>query len=371
VPQHPYEMEQQRQILSFTDSSTKAAESTEDPARRKAEYYERLIKTIAAERNSARSRCHQAEAIARVQSQRFEQELWFANGAAKSARNRADYEMAKLKEKIMQDYEEVKSSKDTALKELSEARAQLAAIEKRASDSPPCETCPHLADENSRLITMIKNLELHLDRCERDLAETQASITRCNNTIDVNDEQVKGLTAEIAEEQAEVTKQKAENYYLNGRVAAFETLLMLSREETRKKEEALAELIERSASCQPLVVRIVVWVGGEDGTDTETALVKMKPDSSFKAVLEDLRRYHPLKALKQKSTGKYIFDSDTPAYVSNPFSSTDSCLRANRLQLGLEDGEELEFIQQNDEPMYMMDAIMNGSQGWRARDSRV
>jgi hypothetical protein len=317
VPQHPYGMEQQHQILSFTDSSTKAAESTEDPAERKADHYERLIEIIAAERDSARSRCHQAESVARVQCQRSEQLIWHAHNAAKSARDQADYEFAKLKEKILQDYEEVKSSKDTALKDLSEAKAQLAAIEMRESDSPPCETCPHLADENSRLKTMIRNLELYLCRCERDHAGAQASIIKCNNTIDVNDEKVKGLTAEIAEEKAEVTKQKAENYRLSGRLVAFEEVLKLSRAETRQKENALADLIEQYASRQSLVVRIVVWVGGEDGTDTETALVKMDPDTSFKAVLEDLRRHHPLKALKQKSTGRYIFDSDTPAYVSS------------------------------------------------------
>jgi hypothetical protein len=47
------------------------------------------------------------------------------------------------------------------------------------------------------------------------------------------------------------------------------------------------------------------------------------------------------------------------------------CLYADDSQLGVKDGEELVFVQQDDEPMYMMDAIMDGSQGWRAKDSRV
>jgi predicted nucleic acid-binding Zn-ribbon protein len=326
VPQHPHGMEQQRQIPSFTDSSTKAAESTEDAAKRKAEYYERLIKTIAAERNSARSRCHQAEAIARVQSQRFEQELWFANGAAKSARNRADYEMAKLKEKIMQDYEEVKSSKDTALKDLSEAKAQLATIEKRVNNPPACETCPHLAAENSRLNTTIKFLEHRQDRCEHDLVGAQESITRCHNTIDINDQQIQGLTAEVAEGKAQVTEQKARVSRLNAKLAELQTVpqsLSINAGEGKGVLEELtehAEAVKHSASGQPLVMRVSVWVGGVDGTDTELALIKMNPDTSFKAVLDDLRRHHPLMALKQKDTGRYIFESDTPAYVSNLLS---------------------------------------------------
>jgi len=39
--------------------------------------------------------------------------------------------------------------------------------------------------------------------------------------------------------------------------------------------------------------------------------------------------------------------------------------------LGLKDGEELFFIQQNDEPMYMLDATIDGAECWKGKDSRV
>ncbi|KAG9727299.1 hypothetical protein KCU73_g12667, partial [Aureobasidium melanogenum] len=151
-------------------------------------------------------------------------------------------------------------------------------------------------------------------------------------------EQVKTATKLAVREKA-IVEQQEEIARLNTRLAELEEVSQLSS--------------TKHISDRPLVMRIDVWVGGEDGTDVELALVKMNPDTPFKIVLETLRDQHPLKALKQKSTGRWIFDSDTPA------------------SLGFRDGEELVFIQQHDEPMFMLDASMDETTCWRGKDSRV
>ena len=183
--------------------------------------------------------------------------------------------------------------------------------------------------------------------------------------------------AEIAEQKTEIVEHKAEIARLNAKLAELQEVPESSEESAGEKEDEIGELIEHtntvehSTSDSPLVMRIVVWVGGENGTDTELALAKMNPDTSFKAVLEDLRGHHPLKALKQKNTGRWIFETDTPAHVSNLLFFCGPYLYTNNLQLGLKDGEELVFIQQADEPMYMLDTTIDGAECWRGKDSRV
>lgn len=109
---------------------------------------------------------------------------------------------------------------------------------------------------------------------------------------------------------------------MNIRVTGLEKKLQAASGNTEEEEKALQKLTEPTRTVKQvicshtLVMRIDVWVGGEDGTDVELALVKMNSDTPFKVILKELRQQHPLKALKQKSTGKHIFDSDTPAYVS-------------------------------------------------------
>ncbi|KAG9646063.1 hypothetical protein KCU95_g5063, partial [Aureobasidium melanogenum] len=151
-------------------------------------------------------------------------------------------------------------------------------------------------------------------------------------------EQVKTATKLAVREKA-IVEQKEEIARLNTRLAELEEVSQLSS--------------VKNISDGPLVMRIDVWVGGDDGTDIELALVKMNPDTPFKVVLKTLRDQHPLKALKQKSTGRWIFDSDTPA------------------SLGFKDGEELVFIRQHDEPMFMLDATTDDAECWRGKDSRI
>ncbi|KAG9523002.1 hypothetical protein KCV07_g2635, partial [Aureobasidium melanogenum] len=150
----------------------------------------------------------------------------------------------------------------------------------------------------------------------------------------IEHEQVKTATKLAVREKA-IVEQQEEIARLNTRLAELEEVSQLSS--------------VKNISDGPLVMRIDVWVGGGDGTDIELALVKMNPDTPFKIVLEILRDQHPLKALKQKSTGRYIFDSDTPA------------------SLGSRDGEELVFIQQHDEPMFMLDATTDDADCWREK----
>jgi hypothetical protein len=46
-------------------------------------------------------------------------------------------------------------------------------------------------------------------------------------------------------------------------------------------------------------------------------------------------------------------------------------VHADDFQLGLKNEEELVFIQQADEPMYMFDATVEDAKSWRGHDSRV
>lgn len=271
----------------------------------------------------------------------------------------------------------MQAARDKALQDLSEAKAQLAAIDKRESDRPSCQDCRNLAEEIIKEALKVKDLEAEMEQLDRDLEIAQGLITGYKNSFAITDKIINKQHAEIAEQKAEIAEQKAEIARLNAKLAELQEVPESSPGDAREEEDLIEELIqptdgiEHSTSDHPLVMRIVVWVGGEHGTDTELALVKMKPDTWFKAVLEDLRGHHPLKALKQKNTGRWIFETDTPAHVSNLLFFCDPYLYANNLQLGVKDGEELVFIQQADEPMYMLDTTIDGAECWRGKDSRV
>ncbi|KAG9697077.1 hypothetical protein KCU95_g261, partial [Aureobasidium melanogenum] len=165
--------------------------------------------------------------------------------------------------------------------------------------------------------------------------------------------------SKVEQHKMDMTELKAEIARLNTRATELEKMSQPSSGSTEAEGKPLQEpteptqAVNQSIPDHPLVMHIDVWVGGEDGTDVELALVKMNPDTPFKIVLEILRDQHPLKALKQKSTGRWIFDSDTPA-----------CL-------GLKNGEELVFIQQEEEPKFMLDATMDEAPVWRGKDSRI
>ncbi|KAH0372399.1 hypothetical protein KCU65_g1130, partial [Aureobasidium melanogenum] len=165
--------------------------------------------------------------------------------------------------------------------------------------------------------------------------------------------------SQVEQHKMGMTERKVQIARLKDWVTELEKMSQPSSHSSEKEEKAQQKVTEPTQSVKQLVcshilvMHIDVWVGGEDGTDVELALVKMNTDTPFKIVLEILRDQHPLKALKQKSTGWYIFDSDTPA-----------CL-------GFKDGEELVFIQQNDELMFMLDATMDEVTVWRGKDSRI
>jgi hypothetical protein len=321
--QYLHRSARQRQIRLLVDSYAKVANSTRDPTELITSYYESLIETYEAERDSAESRYQEAKAAACEESERHCEEIHLANIAAESARDQVEREMERLKEKTSQEYEEMKSSRDTALKDLSEVKAQLAAIEMRESNSPPCQSCRSLDEEVLRLRFMNKDLKTDEEHLARELEIAQGSVAAYKNSFAITHKILNEQQAEIAEQKVKIAGQKSEVSRLNTKLAELQTLPESTSVIAGEEEDAHAESIEHTeapepcTSGQPLVMRIVVWVGGEDGTDTELALVKMNPDTQFKAILEDLRHHHPRMALKQKNTERYIFDSDTPAYVSN------------------------------------------------------
>jgi len=303
----------QRQLRTPARVSASAAERTEDPTERKIRHYEALIETLTAARDYATSRYQKAEAAACTENERFQEQMGFANRAAESARAKADQEMALLKEQSLQVYEMMQSDRDQALQDLSEARAQLAAIEMQGHDRASCQKCHALMDKLHRTRT---ELETELDDVSRELETTMG-------LVDSNENELIAAEETINKQGTQNTEQRAEIDRLNSKLAELHAVSERLPDNAGDKEATIEELIEHTdaakqfTSGHPLVMRIDVWVGGEHGTDTELALVKMNPDTPFKVVLEDLRHHNPLMALKQKDTGRYIFESDTPAHVSH------------------------------------------------------
>lgn len=288
------------------------AERTEDPTERKIRHYEALIETFTAERDYATSRYQKAEAAAGTENERFEEKIWSANRAAESARAQADQKMALLKEQSLQVYEMMQSDRDQALQDLSEARAQLAAIETQGHDRASCQKCHALMNE---LHLTKEDPGTELDDVSRELEITMGLVDERANALIVAEETINKQGTQNTEQRAEIVR-------LNAKLAELQAVSEGLLDNAGDKEATIEELVEHTnaakqfTSGHPLVMRIDVWVGGEQGTDTELALVKMNPDTPFKVVLEDLRHHHPLMALKQKDTGRYIFESDTPAHVS-------------------------------------------------------
>lgn len=130
-------------------------------------YYERLEQR---KRDHALSKYLEAGAATRTENQRFEEKSWLANAAAESARRQTELELTELRKKASQDYEEMRSSRDSALKDLSEAKAQLTAIEKRESMPPsPCPTCSSHRDKLLKLRCTNKELEADVKYLDREL----------------------------------------------------------------------------------------------------------------------------------------------------------------------------------------------------------
>ncbi|KAH0289865.1 hypothetical protein KCU62_g4033, partial [Aureobasidium sp. EXF-3399] len=235
-----------------------------------------------------------------------------------------------------------------ARQDLSEVKEQLAAIETRRHDHSSCQECHSLEHKHDAAQSVIKELEAEREHLTRELEEAPGSVTGYKNSFAITDKILNEQQAEITEQKTKIVAQKVEITRLKIRYGE-----MLVPDFSPEDLVGQTGAVMHSKSGHPLVMRIDVWVGGGHGTDAELALVKMNPDTPFKAVLEGLRRHHPLKALKQKDTGRYIFESDTPAH------------------LGVKDGEEFVFVQQNDEPDFMLDATMEGVKCWTGKDSRV
>lgn len=336
------------------------AKATGNLAERKTSHHELVTDSVAAESNLATC----------TENQRFEQQIWFAGAATESVRHQANQELAVTETMAALEYEKIKLFRDHARRELSEARAQLAAIEARGHDHSSCQEFQSLESENRAARSQIKHLEAELQHLTGELKEAQGLVTGYKNSFAITDKILNEQHAEIAEQKVEIAR-------LSVQVAELQGVPESPSDNDEVEEQALRQLtdhtgvVEHLTSGHPLVMRIDVWVGGAYGTDTELALVKMNPETPFKAILEDLRRHHPLKALKQKDTGRYIFESDTPAYVSIFPFPRGLYLHADGFQLGFKDGEELDFIQQSNEPMFMLDATMEGVKSWRGKDSRV
>ena len=303
----PYKTIRQRQVESSIDSFAQAAH----PAERKARRYELLIESLTAERDAANIRCQKAEAAACTENERFEEQMRFANRAAESARAKVNQEMALHKEKSLQVFEMIQSDRDRALQDLSEAKEQLAAIEMRGHDHFSCQEFHSLEHKNDAAQSQIKELEAERERLTRELEEAQESVTGYKNSFAITDKIFNEQQVEIAGQKTTIVAQEVENTRLKIRYGE-----MRVPDFSPENFVGHTGAVMHSTSGHPLVMRIDVLV---DSTDAELALVKMNPDTPFKAVLEDLRRHHPLKALKQKDTGRYIFESDTPAHVSNLF----------------------------------------------------
>lgn len=278
------------------------AKATGDLAERKTSHHELVTDSVAAESNLATC----------TENQRFEQQIWFAGAATESVRHQANQELAVTETMAALEYEKIKLFRDHARRELSEARAQLAAIEARGHDHSSCQEFQSLESENRAARSQIKGLEAELQHLIGELKEAQGLVTGYKNSFAITDKILNEQQAEIAEQKTKIVVQEVEIARLKIRYGEIR-VPEFSPEDFVEPIGAVKHL----SSGHPLVMRIDVWVGGEHGTDTELALVKMNPDTPFKTVLEDLRHNHPLMALKQKDTGRYIFESDTPAHVSH------------------------------------------------------
>lgn len=282
---------------------------------------ERLIGLFREERDYANSRYQRAEAAACTESDRFEEQLSSAKCAAESARTQAGRDLAMYNETASREHEKMELYRDEAVKQLKiiaiemqfmKAKEQLAAIEMREHDHSSCQECRSLEHKNDAAVFQIKELEAEVEHLTRELEKAQGSVTGYKNSFAIIDKILNEQQAEIAEQKTKIVVQEVEIARLKIRYGEIR-VPDFSPEDFVEPIEAVKHL----SSGQPLVMRIDVWVGGEHGTDTELALVKMNPDTPFKTVLEDLRHNHPLMALKQKDTGRYIFESDTPAHVSH------------------------------------------------------
>lgn len=203
-----------------------------------------------------------------------------------------------------------------------QARVQLAVIEMREHDHVSCQECRSLEHKNDAAVSQMKELEAEMEHLTHELEEAQGLVTGYKNSFAITDKLLNEQQAEIAHQKTKIVEQKVEFARLGIHIAELQGMPKPFSDNKEDEKKALEDLVEHTGSVvhstlgHPLVMRIDVWVGGEHGTDVELALVKMNPDTPFKAVLEELHRHHPLKALKQKNTGRYIFESDTPAYVS-------------------------------------------------------
>ncbi|CAD0107674.1 unnamed protein product, partial [Aureobasidium uvarum] len=325
--------------------------STQDDTITQFRCFEDYAKSAQAERDFAERKCEEIQFVAIAEKERLQKHLTLAKEDLESMRFLRDQDKA--------DLESLRSFRDSISQDLAEAKAQLAAIESQRIDpTSSCQTCRCVVDENLRVLFKNKDLEAQLEQSARDAEKAQESIAGGNNTFAVIDKVIAKQRTEIAEHKAEVDEYKAEIARLRTKIAELQ-VSEPSSDSVEEKERAHEGSIEHSETVEhckcycPLIMRITVWVGGASGKDTDLALVKMDPDTPFKAVLEDMRRHHPLKVLRQKSTGRYIFDSDTPS------------------DLAMKNEEELDFIQECGEPLYMLDATTDGAKSWRGKNSRI
>jgi hypothetical protein len=185
--QHSDRSVQQHQRLSPMDLYAKASKS----------YYERLEQ-------------HKRDAT-RTEDQRFEVKSGLANAAAESSRRQAEHELAESRKKASQDYEEMRSSRDSALKDLSKAKAQLTAIGWWESMPPsPCPRCSPHQDEMLKLRSTNKDLEADVKYLDRELEIAQGSVAGYKNSFAITHKILNEQQAEIAEQKAKIVEQKSE-----------------------------------------------------------------------------------------------------------------------------------------------------------------
>ncbi|KAI5240578.1 hypothetical protein E4T43_06012 [Aureobasidium subglaciale] len=241
-----------------------------------------------------------------------------------AARSNYDQERATTQEctRVGEKLVEMEAENDSLVSQICKLESRLEAIIAREQNPIPCLGCPYFISENHKSRGREQSLQTKL----------QQSITELENSVVVLPgwSEASRITKPLKEE----AKSRFEKDEQERRLASVKPMNALKHEDL----------------IQPLIMRIAVWIGG---TETEGALVKMNPDTPYKVVLESLRLRHPHKVLKQRTTGRLIFDSDTPAY------------------LGVEDGEEFDFIQYSGEPMFMFDATITGTQAWRGKNGMV
>ncbi|KAI5247034.1 hypothetical protein E4T42_06166 [Aureobasidium subglaciale] len=255
-----------------------------------------------------------------------------------AARSNYDQERATTQEYTRVGEKQVKmeAEKNNLVAQICKLECRLEATTAREQEPTPCSDCPHFISENHKSREREQSLQTKLQQSITELGKFRGCTT--------------GLVRGIQDHKACIAR-------LNNQIAALKAEAR-SRSEKDEQERRLEYIKQMSAPkhkdlVQPLIMRIAVWIGGIGGIETEGALVKMNPDTPYKVVLASLRLHHPHKVLKQRTTGRLIFDSDTPAY------------------LGVEDGEEFDFIQENGEPMFMFDTTITGSQAWRGKNGMV